>query len=160
MSQWKNTPCPLCLRGFQQVLDHLLHPVVTKREKHLVGKTWENKVKNISLTSEWCKKKKLIEAANNFGSNWAHMPFLHRLRGPLEVRLVLAGPAVTQQTISLCPSQQWRAPSLVANRSPLPPRGGRANDADIAIRHSRWRMARLRPHDSHRAANTHFIKCA
>lgn len=39
MSQWKNTPCPLCLRGFQQVLDHLLHPVVTKREKHLVGKT-------------------------------------------------------------------------------------------------------------------------
>lgn len=60
------------------------------------------------------------------------MPFLHRLRGPLEVRLVLAGPAVTQQTISLCPSQQWRAPPLVANRSPLPPRGGRANDADRA----------------------------
>lgn len=62
-----------------------------------------------------------MEAANKFGSKWANMPFLHRLRGPLEVQLVLAGPAVTQQTISLCPSQQWRAPWLVANRSPLPP---------------------------------------
>lgn len=48
------------------------------------------------------------------------MPFLHRLRGPLEVRLVLAGPAVTQQTISLCPthSGEHRRWLLIAHRYP------------------------------------------